>query len=64
MTGGAITSCVVDLGDSDDNDDILTENLLGVVNAHAVPASGSAVLQPMILPLEGVGTDNLKLLPT
>jgi hypothetical protein len=64
VTGGAITSCVVDLGDSDDNDDILTENLLGVVNAHAVPASGSAVLQPMILPLEGVGTDNLKLLPT
>lgn len=64
VTAGVITSCVIDLGDSDDNDDILTENLLGIVNAHAVPASGTAVLQPMILPLEGVGTDNLKLLPS
>lgn len=57
---GAITQCVTKLSSSQIN----TTNILGVVNANAIPASGAAILEPMILPLEGVGTDNLKLLPS
>ena len=57
---GTITQCVTKLSSSQIN----TTNILGVVSANAVAASGAAILEPMILPLEGVGTNNLKLLPS
>jgi hypothetical protein len=61
-SGGAITQCVTKL----DGGEINTSNILGVVNANAVVdgVNKTAILEPMILPLEGVGTDNLKLLPS
>ena len=67
VDGGAITQCVTKLSSSQIN----TSNILGVVNANAVSndtaksqTGSGAILEPMILPLEGVGTDNLKLLPS
>lgn len=64
VDGGAITQCVTKLSSGEIN----TTSILGVVNANAVVDSGAsgsgAILEPMILPLEGVGTDNLKLLPS
>lgn len=64
VDGGTITQCVTKLSSDDGTDEINTTDILGVVNANAVPDSGAAILEPMILPLEGVGTDNLKLLPS
>jgi hypothetical protein len=64
---GVITQCVTKLSSTEIN----TTNILGVVNANAVSndtalsqTGSGAILEPMILPLEGVGTDNLKLLPS
>ena len=65
VDNGVITQCVTELSSNEIN----TTDILGVVNAKAVPVSSSnggtgAILEPMILPLEGVGTNNLKLLPS
>jgi len=56
---GTITQCVTKLSSSE-----IDRPNPGVVSANAVAGSGAAILEPMILPLEGVGTNNLKLLPS